>query len=119
MNSDQIAELFNGTEVDLTDDQGNTVTFKITAQDNILNFKATTAAAFDFLLNVLGTIDSQTCADSHLACNIGPRVNSGSSDLETRMPLVLKPPTRCMLMPMLKLVVRQVLPSLALLLLLT
>ncbi len=47
MNSDQIAELFNGTEVDLTDDQGNTVTFKITAQDNILNFKATTSAAFD------------------------------------------------------------------------
>ena len=47
MNSDQIAELFNGREVDLTDDQGNTVTFKITAQDNILNFKATTAAAFD------------------------------------------------------------------------
>ncbi len=47
MNSDQIAELFNGQEVDLTDDQGNTVTFKITAQDNILNFKATTAAAFD------------------------------------------------------------------------
>ena len=47
MNSDQIAELFNGKEIDLTDDDGNTMTFKVSVQDNILNFKATEAGNFN------------------------------------------------------------------------
>ena len=79
MNSDQIAELFNGTEVDLTDDQGNTVTFKITAQDNILNFKATTAAAFDPPKDVTFTSSSTQKATDDIEVHLpGPKDAAGA-----------------------------------------
>ena len=79
MNSDQIAELFNGTEVDLTDDQGNTVTFKITAQDNILNFKATTAAAFDPPKDVTFTSSSTQKATDDIEIHLpGPKDAAGA-----------------------------------------
>ena len=79
MNSDQIAELFDGTEVDLTDDQGNTVTFKISAQDNVLNFKATSAAAFDPPKDVTFTTSAtQDANDAIIVRKPGPNGADGN-----------------------------------------
>jgi flagellin len=79
MSSDQIAELFNGREVDLTDDNGNTVTFKITAQDNILNFKATESVAFNPPKDVTFTTSSSQKATDDIEVRLpGPKDAAGA-----------------------------------------
>ena len=78
MSSDQIAELFNGAEVDLTDDNGNTVTFKITAQDNILNFKATESVAFNPPKDVTFTTSSSQKAADDIEVRLPGKDNTGA-----------------------------------------
>ena len=78
MNSSQIAELFDGKEIDLTDDEGNTVTFKVSAQDNILNFKATEAVPFNPPKDVTYTSSgSQKAADDIVVRMPGPKDAAG------------------------------------------